>query len=75
MQPNQPTQIDNYKSRLSRVYVDSRSFKDDSGKTVNYDRLVLEVQIKGESFPIEFKPEKKDLAILKLSDVVDQSAF
>ena len=62
---------DNLKSRLSRVYFDSRQFTDDSGKSVAYERLVIEVLIKGEIFNLEFKPEKKDKAILMLADVVD----
>lgn len=36
-----------------------------------YERLVIEVLIKGEIFNLEFKPEKKDKAILMLADVVD----
>ena len=64
---------DNLKSRLSRLYVDSREFTDpDTNKLIKYDRLVIEVLIKDEVFNIEFKPEKKDIAILKLADVVDK---
>lgn len=64
---------DNLKSRLSRVYVAKREFTDDSGKRVEYSRLVLEVLVKGEPFEIEYKPEAKDLAIISLADIVDQT--
>jgi len=64
--------LDNLKSRISRLYFDERQFKDDSGKVVKYDRLVLELLIKGEVFTIEFKPEKKDKAILMLADDLTQ---
>ena len=64
---------DNLKSRLSRVYFAQRSFTDDSGKSVAYERLVLEVLIKDKPFNLEFKVSGKDKAILYLADVVDQS--
>lgn len=72
-----PTQTlpDNLKSRLSRVYIDKRNFSDANGQTVEYSRLVLEVLIKGEPFSIEFKPEKKDLAILTFADIVDKESL
>lgn len=57
MQPPTTNLPDNVKSRLSRVYVDNREFHDpDINQLIKYDRLVLEVLIKGEAFPIEFKP-------------------
>lgn len=64
---------DNLKSRLSRVYFAQRSFTDDSGKSVAYERLVLEVLIKDKPFNLEFKVSDKDKAILYLADVVNQS--
>lgn len=67
-----PGSLDNLKSRISRLYFDKRQFKDDSGQTVDYERLVIEVLIKGEIFSIEFKPEKKDKAILMLADDLSQ---
>lgn len=66
---------DNLKSRLSRVYFAQRSFTDDSGKSVAYERLVLEVLIKDKPFNLEFKVSGKDKAILYLADVVDQSVM
>lgn len=76
MQPNANNNLpDNIKSRLSRVYIAHRDFTDDSGKRVEYDRLILELLIKGEPFNIEFKPEKKDIAILKFADVVDEPSM
>ena len=62
---------DNFKSRVSRLYVADREFKDDSGQAVKYRRLVIELMVKGEVFELEYKPEKKDLAILMLADQVD----
>ncbi len=70
MQPSMTTP-DNFKSRLSRVYFDKRQFTDDTGKSIAYERLVLEVLIKGEIFNIELKPDKKDKAILMLADQID----
>jgi len=68
---------DNLKSRISRVYIAKRSFTDDSGKSVEFQRLVIELLIKGEIFDLEHKPEKKDVAMLALAGVVDkpQQAF
>lgn len=70
---------DNLISRLSRVYIAKRSFKNDSGENIDYERLTLEILIKGEPFNIEFKLESKDKAILALADKVGstetQSAF
>ena len=70
---DQSTLPDNLKSRFSRIYVSDRELTNDAGQKVAYKRLVLEVLVKGEKFDIEFKPESKDLAILKLADVVDGS--
>ena len=74
MQPS--TQLpENLKSRLSRVYFAQRTFTDDSGKSVAYERLVLEVLIKDKPFNLEFKVSDKDKAILYLADIVDQPAM
>lgn len=75
MQPNTNALPDNLKSRTSRIYVDNREFKDDSGKPVKYDRLVVEVLIKGEPFNIEAKIDKKDKAIFALADNVESSSI
>jgi hypothetical protein len=67
---------DNLKSRISRLHVAKREFKDDSGKTVNYTRLVIEVSVKNEPVEIEFKVDKKDLLLLGLADVLElEKAF
>lgn len=71
MQPSQTSLPDNLKSRVSRLYIANRQFTGDDGKPVEYKRLVLEVLVKGEPFEIEYKAEKKDLAILALADQVD----
>lgn len=70
-----PTSIDNYKSRVARIFVDNREFTDDNGKKITYQRLVLQVLVKGDPFNIEFKPESKDLAILKLADIVENGTI
>lgn len=79
MQPSTTNLPDNLKSRISRLYIDNREFKDEkTGNPVKYNRLVVEVLVKDEIFNIEFKPDPKDIAILKLADVVDkpsQQAF
>ena len=70
--PNHPTYMpDNLKNRLSRVYFKKSQFTADDGKLVNYERLVLEVLIKGEVFEVSYKPEKNDKAILMLADNVE----
>lgn len=67
---------DNLKSRLSRVFVDSREFTDkETGELVKYDRLVTEILVKGEPFTIESKLDRKDKAILSLADVVDGDQY
>ena len=74
MYPNSNPLPDNLKSRTSRIYIDNREFKDDSGKQVKYDRLVVEVIVKGEPFNIEAKIDKKDKAILALADNLEQNS-
>lgn len=71
MQPTAPLP-DNLKSRVSRIFVASREFTDDAGKTVAYNRLVIEVMINGEPMDLEIKADKKDLAILRVADQVDK---
>lgn len=66
--------LNNLKSRVSRLYFDKRQFKDSNNQLVDYERLVIEVLIKGEVFQLEFKPEKKDKAILMLADDLSQPA-
>lgn len=64
---------DNLISRANRLFVDNREFTDDNGKTVKYDRLVLEVSVKDEPVTMEFKLDKKDKLILSLSDQIQKS--
>jgi len=54
------------------MYFDKREFKDENGKTVEYERLVVEVLIKGEIFNLEFKLDRKERAILMLADDLSQ---
>ena len=68
-----PTLPDNLTGRLKRLYVDKRTFTDDAGKSVNYERLVLGFTVKGEPFELEFKLDKKDRMILSLTDSEEQS--
>lgn len=63
---------DNLVSRTSRLSVQTREFNDDNGKSVKYDRLVLEVIVKGEPVEVEFKLDKKDKLILSLADEIDK---
>jgi hypothetical protein len=65
---------DNLKSRVSRLYVSRREFKNDDGKVVEYERGIVEILIKGDPFEIEFKLDKKDKALLALADVIDKPA-
>lgn len=67
---------DNLKARVSRLSIARKSFTDDSGKSVDYNRLVLEFLVKGEPAEVEFKIDKKDIMLLKLADVVEsEKAF
>lgn len=65
---NPSTLPDNLISRISRVHVAQKSFTNDKGEKVDFKRLVLTVQVKGEDFDIEFKPEKADITLLRLAD-------
>lgn len=73
MNPQNTNLPDNLKSRLSRVYVADKTFTDDSGKNVNYSRLVLEILVNGTPFEMEYKIDKKDMAILKLADKLEEN--
>ncbi len=64
---------DNLISRISRLSVQTREFKADDGKTVKYDRLFIEVIIKGETVEIEQKIDKKDILILSLADDIKEA--
>lgn len=81
MQPNQSPQVDNYISKFSRIYRYKNSFKSDDGKTIDYERLVLEYFVKGEALTIEIPIRKdspvtpKDVLLLNLADKLDQPAF
>jgi hypothetical protein len=78
MQPNAHGLPSNLLSKFSRIYVAKNSFKDDSGKTVEYERLHLEYVMKGEPLTIEIKVDKdikKDLRLLELADDLSQPPF
>lgn len=64
------TQSDNLAAHISRLYLDPREFTNDQGELVKYTKPVLEVLVNGEPFPIDLTLEKKDIAIIKLSDIV-----
>lgn len=77
MQPTPALKLpDNLLSKLSRVYIKSSKFKaPDTGEIIEYDRLIIEVLVKGEVFELEYKPEKKDKAILLLADHLDSNSL
>lgn len=62
---------DNLINRIARVHVDEREFKDDTGKSVKYSKLVLEVLVKDEPIELEFKIDRKDKVMLSLADDID----
>lgn len=68
---SEATLPDNLKSRIARLYVADREFTGDDGKTIKYQRLVLQVSIKGEPLDIEMKADKKDLTLLGFADVLE----
>lgn len=78
MQPQTAILPSNLASKFSRIYVAKNSFKDDSGKTVEYERLHLEYLVKGEPLSIEIKVDKdikKDLKLLQIADDLEKGAF
>lgn len=72
--PDTTTLPDNLKARVSRLYIDKRSFVDDSGKDVKFERFVVEILVKGEPVNMEFKIDKKDKMLLQLADQLDQQS-
>lgn len=70
-----PTLPDDLRSRVSRIYIDERSFQNDKGENIDYERLVIEILVKNEPFTLEYKIEKKDKAVLALADVIDTDGF
>lgn len=76
MQPTKAFNLpDNLLSKVSRLYIRSSEFKADNGEVVKYDRVVIQVLVKGEVFELEYKPEKKDKAILLLADNLDNNSL
>lgn len=63
---------DNLKSRVARIHVAKRTFTDNDGKNVDYQRLILGGLVNGTPVDIEVKVDKKDLTLLSVFDVVDQ---
>lgn len=64
---------DNLVNKFSRIYVAQKSFTDDSGKSIEYERLCLEYLVGGEPIIMEIKPDdamKKDFKLLKIADNV-----
>ena len=67
---------DNYINKVSRIYVEHKSFKSpDNGQVIDYDRLILVVSVNGEDFPIELKADRRDLSILAIAEDLDGSAL
>lgn len=77
---NQSSQ--NYLNRFSRAYVSQNSFKDDStGKTIEYERFVLEYFVKDKPMTIEIPIKKdspvtqKDIMLLDIADDLSKPPF
>ena len=69
---------ENLLNKFSRIYVAKKSFKDETGKTIEYERLHLEYLVKGEPLSIELKVDKdikKDLKLLAIADNLNDGAF
>lgn len=56
---------DNYINKISRVYIDTKTFTNDDGREVEFSRLCLKVTIKGTEKVLEFSPAKR-----KMEDVI-----
>lgn len=70
---------DNYLSKINRVYIDTKTFKDDNDREVEYTRLCLKITINGAPKVLEFsaKTSKIDdvITFLELADEVDQGTI
>lgn len=59
-----------YSDRVKAVKLDDRKFTDtESGEIIEYKRLVLEVDLNGESSELEFKADRKDAQLLQAADI------
>mgnify|MGYP000854196116 FL=1 len=56
------------RSKIARCYVDDREFKDDTGRTVKYSRLVVEFYVGEEAAIFEARIGKNDKALLAIAD-------
>ena len=54
--------------KIARCYVDDREFKDDTGRTVKYSRLVVEFYVGEEAVTFEARIGKNDKALLAIAD-------
>ena len=54
--------------KIARCYVDDREFKDDTGRTVKYSRLVVEFYVGEEAVIFEARIGKNDKALLAVAD-------
>lgn len=68
-----PNQVDNLLNRVSRLYIDDRQFMDESGKNVEYQRLVLQIVVKDKTVNIEAKLDSKDYILLDLADTKEST--
>ena len=62
---------ENLLAKLTTVRITDNSFKNDSGETIKYQRLVLGIEIKEEALEVEFKIDKKDATLLAFADVIN----
>lgn len=54
--------------KIARCYVDDREFKNDTGRTVKYSRLVVEFYVGEEAVIFEARIGKNDKALLAIAD-------
>jgi len=67
-----PALTDNLLPRAKRMYVDKRSFEKD-GKSVDYQRLVVEFTINNVPYLFEAPVDRKDLQLLSVTDKAEGS--
>lgn len=72
MSDNQP---DNLKSRIARLHFKQGSFVNEQNENIEFETLVLTIQVKGDPIEIKLKVDKAEKTLIKLADVVEQEGL
>lgn len=63
-------QPDNLLNRLSRVHSVAKSFKNDQGEVINYNRLVIQYSQNGRPKSMELKISEDQVSLLEGADIL-----